>query len=316
MNEFLATLQFALSVTGPIILVLIMGVVLARTGLLTSAFMDGGTRLVFNVTLPCLLFVTISQTHFEQTANLTLIAVGVLGTLALFALAEAIAARLVAPPVDRGVVVQGIYRGNMGIIGLAYCVNAYGDRALAAAALYLGLLSILYNVLAVITLSRSLGHRGPRLALVKGILMNPLIIGIVTALPFAYLEVPLPELLLDTGEYFAQMTLPLALLCTGGSLSLATLRLDSRNALIATLGKVLLAPAALTAFALLAGLRGMELGILFLMSAAPTAASSYVMSRAMGGNAPLSANIVVLTTIGSVLFTSLGITLLQLADLM
>ncbi|AGA90840.1 putative permease [Thioflavicoccus mobilis 8321] len=316
MNQFLVTLNFALSVTGPIVLVLVIGVFLARLGLLTGAFIDAGTRLVFNVTLPCLLFVTISQTRFEQTANLTLIAVGVFGTLALFLVAEAVAARLVDPPVDRGVVVQGIYRGNMAIIGLAYCVNAYGDVAIAAASLYIGLLSILYNVLAVITLSRSLDRRGSLRAVVTGIVMNPLIIGILTALPFAYFEVSLPDLLVQTGEYFAQMTLPLALLCIGGSLSLATLRLDSHNALIATLGKVLFAPTAMTCIALLAGLRGMELGILFMMSAAPTAASSYVMSRAMGGNGPLSANIVVLTTIGSVLFTSLGITLLHLGELM
>lgn len=311
MSDILTNLGFAFTVTGPIMLVLAMGVLLARWGIINDAFIDAGSKLVFNVTLPALLFIIISQTHFEQTANLKLILIGVIGTLAAFLLMELFAARTVEPVQDRGVVVQGAFRSNMGVVGLAYAVNAYGDVALAASSLYLGLVTALYNVLAVITLNRSLNrHRSPW-ATLKGIARNPLIIGIVSALPFAYFEIPLPKLLLQTGEYFAQLALPLALLCTGGSLSLAALHMESRNALIGTLGKVLLSPLILTLTAYLAGFRGMELGIVFLMAAAPTAASSYPMTRAMGGNAPLAANVIVLSTIGSVVATTVGMSWLR-----
>ncbi len=315
MNDILDNLQFALSVTGPIMLVLLLGIALKRGGLITDAFIDVGSKLVFNVALPALLFITIAQTHFEQTANLNLVMAGLLGTLVFFLVMELIAAVTVHPSQDRGVVVQGGYRSNMGIIGLAYAVNAFGDVALAAASLYLALVTVLYNVLAVITLNRSLHRQATFGATLKKIALNPLIIGIFSALPFAYFEVPLPRLLLQTGEYFAQMTLPLALLCTGGSLSLASLRLESRNAMIGSVAKVIFSPLLLTLGALFAGLRGMDLGIVFLMSAAPTAASSYVMSRAMGGNATLAANIIVLSTIGSVIATTLGITWLRSAGL-
>jgi hypothetical protein len=47
------------------------------------------------------------------------------------------------------------------------------------------------------------------------------------------------------------------------------------------------------------------------MSSAPTAAASYVMVRAMGGNATLAANIIVLTTLGSLVTTSLIMFLLR-----
>lgn len=315
MGDLIPNLGFALAVTGPIMLVLALGVVLARWGILTDAFVDAGTKLVFNVTLPALLFIMVSQTRFEQTANIPLIVVGLVGTLTVFLIMEVIAALSVMPRQDRGVVVQGGYRSNMGIVGLAYCFNAYGELGLAAASLYLGLLTILYNILAVITLNRSLDRHGSILPVLKAITRNPLIIGILAALPFAYFDVRLPQLLLQTGEYFAQMTLPLALLCTGASLSLAALQGSSRNALIGTSGKVLVSPLVLTVAAFLSGLRGMELGIVFLMSAAPTASASYIMSRAMGGNAPLSANIIVLSTLGSVLVTSLGITWLRFLEM-
>jgi malonate transporter len=311
MSDLLASLTFAFSVTGPIFVILLLGVLLARAGILTEPFIDAGSRLVFNVTLPSLLFLSISRTTIEQAMNLSLVAWGLVGTLALFLLLEWMANRLVSPPSERGVVVQGAFRSNMGIVGLAYCVNAYGDPGLAGASLYLALVTILFNVLAVVTLNRSLNkHRSLSKTLV-GIVRNPLILGILLALPVAWTKLRLPGILLQVGDYFAQMTLPPALLCAGASMNLKLLRHESRNALLASAGKLLLVPLVLTAGGYGIGLRGMDLGILFLMSSAPTAAASYVMVRAMGGNASLAANIIVLTTLGSLLVTSIGVTLLR-----
>ena len=59
------------------------------------------------------------------------------------------------------------------------------------------------------------------------------------------------------------------------------------------------------------GFRGTELGVLFLMASAPAAAAGYVMVRAMGGNASLAANIIALTTLGSILTTSAGVMVLR-----
>ena len=311
LHTLLVNLGFAFSVTGPIIVMLALGVLLTRRGMLTEGFIDAGVKLTFNVVLPSLLFITIAQTDFDKTANLSLVVLGLSGTLVVFLLMEALAAKAVPRTQDRGVVVQGGYRSNMAIVGLAYCVNAYGDLGLAAASLYLGFVTILYNVLAVLTLSRTLDRQRSIIDTLQGIAKNPLIIGILAALPFAYFEITLPDLLLDTGQYFAQMALPLALLCTGGSLSLSALRMESRNAFIATGGKIFLSPLILTLAAYLLGFRGIELGIVFFMSAAPTASASYVMSRAMGGNAELAANIIGLSTIASIVMTTLGITALR-----
>lgn len=311
MSEFLHSLAFAASVTGPIFVVLVLGIVLARIGLITEAFVDAGSKLVFNVTLPSLLFISISATDITHTANVVLLVYGVLATLTLFLLLEGLAALMVPIRADRGVVVQGAFRSNMAIIGLAFCVNAYGPAGLAAASIYMAPVTMLLNILSVITLNRSLNRHGSARDTLLAIIRNPLIIAILLALPMAWWQIRLPDILNRSGEYFAQMTLPLALLCTGASLNLTGLRQDSRNAVLATLGKLVLAPVLLTAGGHAPGFRGMDRGILFLLSASPTAAASYVMTRAMGGNAGLAANIIVLTTLGSILGSSLGITLLR-----
>jgi malonate transporter len=311
MHAFMQSLSFSFSITGPIFAVLALGVYLQRIGLINDNFIDVGSKLVFNVTLPALLFLSISQTHISDTANVPLVAFGLIATILVYLMLELLAAWLVPKREDRGVVVQGGFRSNMGIIGLAYCINAFGDAGLVAASLYLALVTILYNILAVITLNRSLNHSGGLAATFKGIVRNPLIISIVAALVVAGLGWELPELLIHSGGYFSQMTLPLALLCTGASLDFRALRADLNSAMVSALCKLLVVPLLLIAAGIALGFRGLELGVLALMSSAPSAAASYIMVRAMGGNSALAANIIVLTTIGSLFTTSCLMMLLR-----
>ena len=247
--------------------------------------------------------------------NFALIGFGIAATLLVWGTGELTARLAVREERDRGVVVQGIFRSNMAIIGLAYCVNAYGEPGLAAASLYVGLVTILFNVLSVVTLSSSLHASQSPWRVLRSVAMNPLIIGIVLALPVSISGLQLPGILLQSGEYFARMTLPLALLCTGAALDFRSLRHDPRDTVLAAAGKLVVVPLVFVLAGAALGFRGMDLGILLLMSSAPSAAG-YVMVRAMGGNAALAANIITLTTVGSLFTTSAGIVVLKSMNLM
>lgn len=313
MSLFISSLLFAVSITGPICLLLLLGFVLRRSQMMNEGFIEGASKLVFNIALPMLLFTSIAQTNFSQIISLKLILYGVAVTLIAFVLLEWWASRAVDNKHLRGIVVQGAFRANMAIIGLAYVNNAYGAQGVAAAAMYVACLTILFNVLAVITLSRSLNQEDTLSVklLAKGIAKNPLIIGIVAALPFAATPWSVPAILMQTGQYLAQLTLPLALLCTGASLRLRGHKEETTLLPTVTLLRLLVLPATITLGGYVVGFRGMELTILFLINAAPTAAASYVMVRAMGGNAVLAANIIAVTTLGSLLSTSLGAALFK-----
>ncbi|EPJ43262.1 MAG: putative malonate transporter [Osedax symbiont Rs1] len=311
MSEFTATLLFSLSITGPIFIVLLLGTFLGRRQFIDQAFIETGSKLVFNVTLPTLLFINISQSSFDQSANFSLIATGLAVTLLTWLLIEGIAYQFIEIRRDRGVVVQGGFRSNMGIFGLAYCFNAYGNPGLVTASLYLAAVTILFNILSIISLNRSLNKNIGFRKTLLGIFKNPLIIAIVLALPFSYFNIQLPAFSLKAGEYFANMTLPLALLCIGASLDFSAMRHDLHQALVACSAKLVLVPVVMMTIAIALGFRGMELGILLLMSSAPTAAASYVMVKALGGNASLAANIIVLSTLGSLFTTSAAMMLLN-----
>ena len=298
-----STFDFAITVIGPVLVLLIMGNVLLRAKLINDEFVASGSKLVFTVALPALLFISISQADFSKAANPVLIITGLTGTLGYF-LVLMLASHLMVPNRQAtGVVTQGGFRANMGIIGLAYCAQTYGNDGLAAASVYLGMVTILFNVLSVFILNFYQEGKRSLTSQIKGIVKNPLIIAIVIALPFSYFDWQLPVLLTTTGEYFAQLTLPLALLCTGASLQFRSFSADWFNISLSSLSKCVFYPAVMVGVAYAAGLRGMPLGIVLLMTIAPTAAASYVMVRTLGGDYRLAASIIAITTVLSLPLT-------------
>ncbi|MDA7746434.1 AEC family transporter [Psychromonas sp.] len=309
---FLESLQFSFSIIGPICLLLFLGWFLRKTNTINDAFIDIGSKLVFKVTLPTLLFLSIIKTNREAEIDFPLVIYALIANLAFFLFSVAVTKYWVKEKQDHGVIIQGAYRSNIAIIGLAYIANVYGDAGIALAAVYLAFNTTLYNILAVIILSPKQKSVSTAMILdvFTSVLKNPLIIGILLGLTFFVLAIPVPNVLINTGLYFSDMTLPLALLCTGGSLNIKALKDNSFNCRFSSALKIIAAPILITAGAYLFGFTGLQLGVVFFMSAAPTAAASYVMARAMGHNADLAANIVAMTTIGSILTCSLGLSAL------
>lgn len=306
-------LGFAIAITAPIFCILGCGILFKRIGLVTGDFARIGSDLVFKVTLPCFLFVKLVETDFRHHLPLTLISYAALSTLFVFLFLDRVAANQLSNRFDRGAFVQGAFRGNMGIVGLAFCISAFGDKVIAVASIYLALLTILYNVLAVITLTRhqdqSLGQDSYR-KMLKSIAKNPLILAILAGMLISLADITVPQLILTTGAYFARMTLPLALLCAGASIRLHEFN-SSKPLYLATLAKLVLVPLVITAGGIAIGLRGEQLGVLYLMCSAPTAAASYPMTQAMGGNYHLAAAIIAVTSVGAMVATTLGIFLLR-----
>ncbi|RDL43884.1 AEC family transporter [Marinomonas piezotolerans] len=316
MDSFLSVVEFSISITAPIFLIIVVGAFLQKIGMINDNFVEVASKLVFNVTMPALIFISITEHSRDPSSHISLMLFGMLATFLAYIVLELLALKLIPVKADRGIVVQGAFRSNMAIVGLAYCINAYGDAALAVASIYIGGVMVLYNVLSVITINRSMGANKSISSSLKPILKNPLIIAIVLALLATKINLTLPDMVTQAGNYFARMTLPLALLCAGASLRFKELKKDFSPALLATIGKLIVMPVTLTLSGYWIGFRDIELGILFLLSSSPSASAGYIMARAMNGNAVLAANIIVLTTLLSLITTSLGVTILSALKVM
>lgn len=307
----LALFSQTLGITAPVFAMLFLGVLLRRLGWIDVAFINTASELVFKGTMPTMLFLAILQADLETALQPALLGYFTLASVAGFLIAWAWSLWRCRRP-DRGVYVQGAFRGNNGIVGLALATSMYGDYGLSLGGVLAGAVILVYNTLSSVVLAFYSPHaRTDPWSIAKSVLGNPLILGVLAALPFAYWHVGLPAWLLTSGDYFAQMTLPLALICIGGTISLAALRESGGMAFSASLLKMVWLPLLATLGAWLCGFRGAELGVLYLYFASPTAAASFVMAKAVGGNHQLAGGIVVITTLLAAVTTNIGIFILQ-----
>ncbi|OEY67418.1 AEC family transporter [Marinobacter sp. X15-166B] len=314
--NLLSVFSQTLETTLPVFAMVFIGAGLRRIGWIDGAFINTGSALVFKATLPTLIFLSIVRADLSTALNPSLIVFFTLATVGSFLFCWLWALVRVPVAADRGVYVQGAFRGNGGIVGLALAASLYGDYGLSAGGILLGVVIISYNVLSVIALAAYQdSNRLSWQAIVTDISRNPLILAVVIAVPVAGYEVALPGWVMTSGDYFAALTLPLALLCIGGTLSLSSMRNDSKTATSASLMKMVTIPSLCTAAAWAVGFSGPELGLLFLFFASPTAAASFVMVKALNGNYKLAANIIAITTLLASVTITAGVFVLRASGL-
>lgn len=305
----------ALAVSVPTFAWVVLGLLLRRVGLVSAELIGQVSRLSFNYGLPLMLFTGAAQVDYSALGSARYLLAGVLGTLSTLILAWLYSRWRGHPRPLQGIFVQAAFRSNLAIVGLGLAVSAYGERGPLLAALPVALLTALYNVLAVWVLNSTLGSGTTALSLVTGIARNPLIIGIAAGVALSVSPLPVPALVAPAGAVLSGFFLPVMLLCIGGAMQLSKLRGTGSLAWEATFWRLCVGPLLTVALALAMGVRGEPLGVLFLLMSAPVAAASFVMVVAARGDGVLAANIVVLTTLLSIVSVTLGFFLLSLFSL-
>ncbi|STZ55902.1 Uncharacterised protein [Moraxella lacunata] len=159
-QEILQAINFAFMIVFPNLALMGLGFYMQKTGKINGNFIDTASKIVFNFGLPCLLFFSVIKSEVNYAEQLPLIMAGFVTTFVLFFGAEIYAKMLIKDVRDKGVFVQGVFRSNMAIISLSVATNAYGAVGTSVGAVYMGILTILYNILSVITLSRTSQSKG------------------------------------------------------------------------------------------------------------------------------------------------------------
>lgn len=309
MQDFLFILR---SVT-PVFLITFLGIVLKRVHILNARFVADSSRLVFNVSLPVLIFLKLCSMNLEQVFRIRQMVYLYAATTVAVAAIWIMSLRLIRGGADRGAFIQGAFRSNFAIVGFAIIASVFGEDALSKAAMVLALVMPLHNLLSVIILTVST-HPEKTIewrTILWRVLKNPLILSAVMALPFACFDIPVHSIFIRTGNYLAAMTLPLALLGIGASLNLEEIRRASKMAFAASGIKLILLPLAGTWGAIVLGLRDMDLAVVFILFSAPTAIASFVMAETMGANSRLAGNIILISTFGAVLTMTAGLYVLK-----
>lgn len=310
----LENILFSLDRVAPYFLLIIFGVVLRALGVVPRSFFQGANRFTFRVALPFQVFCSIADIDRPGGRIGSFMLFALLATVTSFAVIWAATEIIYRNRKDLiGTLVQGAFRGNFLLLGIPLAVSVMGESAVPAAAMALVIAIPAYNGLSVVVLAaRGTAGKKPTVSgVLRNIATNPLIIGIVLAVPFMLTGLRLPSMLDTAVRYVGQAAVPLGLLSIGGLLNLADATARLRPAIYSSFIKNILLPACVMPAGILAGFRGEELMVLLVLTAAPVSISSYPMAAEMGGDGPLASNILILTTFVSGFVLAAGIYLLR-----
>ncbi len=312
--DAIALLFKAFAVCAPTFAWVGLGIAGRRLGILPLPLVERLARFSFVWGLPIVLFFGAARVDYGTLNDAQYLWAGIVATVVVLSGALAYGWWRGMEKGQLGIFAQCAYRSNLGIMGLALAIAAYGERGLVLASLPVAVMTVFYNIIAVVLLGFTLGGTTSPVMALKGIARNPLIIGIsagviwsLLGLPLAPLE-PLPALA-------SAGFIPLALVAVGGGMNLMALRSSGAITWEAAAWRLCLGPAIGTAVALVLGVSGDALGVLFLLLASPVAAASYVMVVAARGDGALAANLVVVTTLLSLFSVPLGFFMLSLFGL-
>ena len=300
-------LIFSLNATVPVFLMMILGLVFKKIGWIDDIFASKMNKFVFMVPLPVLVFEDLATVDFSKVWDVKFVLFCFIVTMISITISFLISC-LLGDKTIRGEFIQAAYRSSAALLGIAFIQNIYGNAGMAPL-MIIGSVP-LYNVMAVIVLSffhpeRKAIDKAVWMKTLKGIVTNPIIIGIVAGLIWSACKIPMPAILNKTVTSIGGMSTPMGLMAMGATFDFRKALGKIKPAVTATIMKLIVFVAIFLPIAVKLGFRQEELIAILVMLGSATTVSSFVMAKNMGHEGVLSSSVVMLTTMFSA-FTLTG----------
>jgi len=282
----------------PIFILMILGYFLKKINITDKKGFDTVNKLVFKVFLPVLLFYNIYKSDAGNIFDVKLIMFSVAGVIMTFILGYFVAVASTKENSKRGVMLQGIFRSNVALLGLPLIGYIYGENAGGLISLVLSIIVPLFNILAIIALERFSGGKNKfnLLQILKGIIKNPLIVGCFTGIVFLFIGIKLPAILEKSVKDISSVATPLSIICLGAEFEYKAIKESIKEIIITVGAKLVIVPFIMLTAAVFLGFTGEALVCILITFGAPVAVSSFVMAKQMGGDENLAAHLVVVSS--------------------
>lgn len=294
-------LIFSLNATVPVFAMIILGMLFKKIGIIDDVFASRMNKFVFLIPLPVLLFKDLATLDFNTIWDTKFVLFCFFITI-LCILIVTLLSFLLKNKQNQGEFIQASYRSSAALLGIALIQNVYG-KATMAPLMIIGSVP-LYNIMAVVVLSffspeRKGLSKEVWLKTIKGILKNPILIGIVVGILWSLLHLPMPTMLDKTVTSIGNVATPLGLMAMGATFNYKEALGDLKPALCASFIKLFGFCAMFLPLAIYLGFQGEQLIAILVMLGSATTVSCFVMAKNMGHTGILTSTVVMLTTIFS-----------------
>lgn len=329
----------AINAVLPIILLILLGYILKQKKFLTEDFVKTGNKFVFKVCLPCMLFINVYDIESFTSIRWDIVIYCVIVILVIFVLGLISSILTTKVPERRGVILQCTFRSNFAIIGLSLASALGGEEAMAVAAVISAFTIPVYNILAVIALTVFLGGsgKGSIKTILVNVAKNPLIIGVVLGLAalgirswqvntFGEVAFSLKDdlyFLYKAVSNLKAIASPLALVVLGGQFTFSAVKGLLKEIAVGTAWRIVITPligigcaVLLTRFTGLIAFGPNEYPALIALFGSPVAVSSAVMAGSMHNDEQLATQLVVWTSLCSIVTIFAQVCILMAAGLL
>ena len=330
---------YSLNATIPIFLVMIIGGLIKKWGIIDDHFVNKANKYVFNVALPFLLFADIAASDMRTGFDIRFVLYCMIVTSICFWGIWFLTEVFMKNDSMKGSFVQGAFRGSAAILGIAFIQNMYDSTGMAPLMIVSAV--PLYNIYSVIVLTfkaqpdsseanawdgnngsvRKEGNNKKRnidniKKAFKNIIKNPIIIAIFLGLPFSILGINFPPIIDKTINNIAQTATPIALIVIGAGFEGRKAIKKIKPAIISSFIKLIGQAMVFLPVAIAMGFRNQELMAILIMLASPATVSGYIMAKNMNNDGVLASSIIVLTTMLSAVTLTLWIFILRYMNLL
>ena len=284
----------------PVFAIIGMGALLKRLDLAGERFLKVSDRLVYFIFFPIMLFWKIGASPSVDSGASDLIAAAICAVATVY-LISAICLRLFkVSDFAAGSFSQSCYRFNT-YVGMAVILNVQGEAGVSLFGILIGFIIPIVNVMAVSTLiwysGRSINTRERARITLRALVSNPLILGCLAGMTYSRTIGEFPIFIDNTFRMAASVSLPLALLSIGGTLTLKNLKTHLGHALLGTAVKLLVLPITGWFFlkAFNASSLSFQVGMLFF--SLPASSAIVVLSSQLNSDKAFASTAIVLSTL-------------------
>lgn len=303
---------FSVNATMPVFFTMILGMFFRKAGLFDDTFVSRMNKFVFSAALPALLFHDISGVDFRSVWDGKMVGFCFFATIVSILISIGISCF-----VDKkiqGEFIQASYRSSAAILGIAFIQNIYGTSEMTSLMIISSV--PVYNAMAVAVLALFKPDRGRMDGRLlkqtgKGIITNPIILGIAAGMVWSLLRIPQPVILQKTVENLSVLATPLGLMAMGGSIQLKQAFSKPAATAVSIVMKLCGYVIIFLPIAVHMGFTREKLVAILIMLGSSTTVSSFVMARNMGHDGQFTSGVVMMTTLLSALTLTVELFILK-----
>lgn len=273
-----------------------IGVICNKTKLLSGSTIKQMTDFVLYIVVPAVIINSFNREYNPKMLKGLLVAFGL--SFLSFAI-NIILSRLLIKDKDKRrerVLQYGAIYSNAGFMSLPLQQAILGDKGVFYGAVFIAVYNIINWTYGVVLMSGSL-----KAVSLKKMLINPGIIGTVIGLIFFIIPFSLPQVITAPLEYISSLNTPIPMVIIGFHLANSSFKIKGFSAYFSMLFRLVLSPLLFLAIFRLMGIEKVILVSMIIALSAPFAATNTMFSQKFDADTPLSASLVSVTTLISII---------------